>query len=37
MNMRKANSRNTKTQCEIRSNTTGSRKSIVDLEQIFVS
>ena len=37
MNMRKAKIRNTKTKCEIRSNTTGSRKSIVDLEQIFVS
>ena len=36
MNMRKANIRNTKTKCEIRSNTTGFRKSIVDLEQIFV-
>lgn len=35
--MRKANIRNTKTKCEIRSNTAGSRKSIADLEQIFVS
>ena len=37
MNMGKANIRNTKTKCEIRSNTTSSRKSVVNLEQIFVS
>ena len=36
MNMGKANIRNTKTKCEIRSNTTSSRKSVVNLEQIFV-
>ena len=36
MSMRKTNIRNTKTKSEIRWNTTDSRESIIDLEQIFV-